>query len=177
MPTCYWLPITKYMYSSCGTFLYRKRLLQQNGDMRKRHLHACKLHLEQGHIYSHLSPPHPPLTDAIREAGWLCFLPPPPLPTHSPCWIYVIFSILGQKRGWPLFRCSKVLQLNSDSFCDYVRIWSAVIGHLEAEIGFWFFPQEMVKIYAPAYIWTERRYFGKSCRYNSRYSTGETPPI
>ncbi len=34
----------------------------------------------------------------------------------------------------------------------------------------------MVKIYAPADIWTGRRYFGKSCWYNSRYSTGETPP-
>jgi hypothetical protein len=34
----------------------------------------------------------------------------------------VIFSVLSQKRGWPLFRGSKVLQLNSDSFCDYVRI-------------------------------------------------------
>ncbi len=50
---------------------------------KERHLHACKLHLEQGHIYSHSSPspPHPPPTDAIREAGWVCFLPPPS--THA----------------------------------------------------------------------------------------------
>jgi hypothetical protein len=39
------------------------------------------------------------------------------------------------------------------------------------------FPQEMVKIYAAADIRTGHRYFGKSCGYNSRYSTGETPPI
>ncbi len=99
--------------------------------MRKRHLHAFKLQLEQGRILSPLPrPPHPPLTDAIREAGWLCVSCPPPFPpTHSPCWIYVIFSVLGQKRGWPLLRGSKVLQLNSDSFCDYVRIWTEVIGH------------------------------------------------
>jgi hypothetical protein len=123
--------------------------------MRKRHLHAFKLHLEQGHIYSHLSPtppPHPPLTDAIREAGWLCFLPPPLLPTHSPGWICVIFSVLGQKRGWPLFRGSKVLQLNSDSFCDYVRIWTEVIGHLWAELGFWFFPGKRWKYMRPRIV-------------------------
>jgi hypothetical protein len=29
------------------------------------------------------------------------------------------------------------MQLNSDSFCDYVRIWMEVIGHLWAELGFW----------------------------------------
>jgi hypothetical protein len=91
MPTCYWLPITKYMYSSCGTFLYRKRLLQQNGDMRKRHLHACKLHLEQGHIYSHLSPSPPtPASNRRDKRGLLALFPAPPLPTHSPCWICVI---------------------------------------------------------------------------------------
>jgi hypothetical protein len=46
-----------------------------------------------------------------------------------------------------------------------------------SRVGFLIFPQEMVKIYAAADIWTGRRYFGKSGRYNSRYSTGETPPI
>ncbi len=99
---------------------YRKRLPQQNGDMRKRDLHAFKLHLEQGRLLSPL--PRPPPPHAIR--GWraLCFLPPPPPPTHSPWLKYVIFSVLGQKQGQPLIRGSKVLQLNSDSFCDYVRI-------------------------------------------------------
>ncbi len=70
---------------------------------------------------------------------------PPPLPMHSPCWICVIFSVLGQKRGRPLFRGSKVLQLNSDSFCNYVWIWIEVIGHLWAELGFWFFPRKRWK--------------------------------
>jgi hypothetical protein len=77
----------------------------------------------------------------------------PPLPLLQsppfPGWIYVIFSVLGQKRGWPLFRGSKVLQLNSDSFCDYVRIWTEVIGHLWAELGFWFFPGKRWKYMRP----------------------------
>jgi hypothetical protein len=41
---------------------YRKRLLQQNGDMRKRDLHAFKLHLEQGRVLSPLPRPPPPRT-------------------------------------------------------------------------------------------------------------------
>ncbi len=69
---------------------------------------------------------------------WLCgswggswWTPPPPSHPRTPhCWIWTVFSVLGQKRGWPLFRGSKVLQLNLDSFWDYVQIWSAVIGHL-----------------------------------------------
>jgi hypothetical protein len=32
---------------------------------------------------------------------------------------------------------------------------------------FLIFPQEMVKIYVPTDIWIKRRYFDKSCRYNS----------
>jgi hypothetical protein len=39
-------------------------------------------------------------------------------------------------------RSLKVLQLNSDSFCDHVRILGAVIGHLEAEKDFCFFPRK-----------------------------------
>ncbi len=60
---------------------YRKRLPQQNGDMRKRDLHAFKLHLEQGRLPSPL--PRPPPTHAIR--GWraLCVLPPPPPSNHA----------------------------------------------------------------------------------------------
>ncbi len=51
-------------------------------------------------------------------------------------------GVFSQKWGQPLFRGSKVLQLNSDSFCDHVRIWMEVIGHLWAELGFWFFPEK-----------------------------------
>ena len=46
-----------------------------------------------------------------------------------------------------------------------------------SRVRFLIFPRKKVKIYAAANIWTGREYFGKSCRYNSRYSTGETPPI
>ncbi len=58
--------------------------------------------------------------------------PPPPFLSHSPPPMLNLcdFQLLGQKWRWPPFRGSKVLQLNSDSFCDYVRIWSEVIGHL-----------------------------------------------
>ncbi len=97
--------------------------------------------------------------------------PPPPPPTHSPCRILAIFRDLGQKQGWPPFRGLKVLQLNLDSFCDHVR------KTFRSRDRFLTFPQEMVKIKEPADIWTEHRYFDKSCQYNSRYSTGETPPI
>ncbi len=95
--------------------------------------------------------------------------PSPPLYSRTPhCWNWTIFSDLGQKRGRPPFRGLKVLRLNLDSFCDYVRILSAVIGHLWAEIDFWFFLRKW---------WTERRYFDKSCRYNSRDRTGDTAHI
>ncbi len=70
------------------------------------------------------------------QGEWCLSSHPPPPPTDSPCRISAIFSDLGQKRGRPLFRGLKVLQLNSDSFCDHVRIFGAVIGHLEAEMDF-----------------------------------------
>ena len=66
----------------------------------------------------------------------------------------VIFRDSGWKGGRPLFRDLKVMQLNSDSFCDYVRIWMEVIGHLWAELGFWFFSEKRVKISAAANIST-----------------------
>jgi len=72
-----------------------------------------------------------------------------PLPTASPWPKQVIFRVFAQKRGRPLFRGPKVLQLNSDSFCDYVRIRMEVIGHLWAELGFWFFPEKRWKYSRP----------------------------
>ncbi len=138
--------------SSCGTLFYRKRLPQQNGDMRKRDLHVFKLHVEQGQL---LSPPSPrPLPPPHAIKGWraLCLLlppSPPPPPTHSPWLKFVIFRVFSQKGGRPLFRGSKVMQLNSDSFCDYVRIWMAVIGHLWAELDFWFFLEKGWKYLRP----------------------------
>jgi hypothetical protein len=132
--------------------------------MRKRDLHAFKLYVEQGRL---LSPPPPrplPPTRDKRLAGSVCPAPPPS-PTH-PLWLkYVIFRVFGQKRGLPLFRGSEVLQLNSDSFCDYVRIWTEVIGHLWAELGLWFFPEKRWKYSRPRTL-RGREYFGRSCRYN-----------
>ncbi len=82
-----------------------------------------------------------------KESGAYHAPPPPPThpPTHSPCRILAIFNGLGQKLGRPPFRGLKVLQLNLDSFCDHVQIFGAVIGHLEAEIDFWFFPRKWWK--------------------------------
>jgi len=98
------------------------------------------------------SPPHrasvaPPAAtlSGLAEGRLL----PPPHPRTPHCWIGTVFSVLGQKRGWPPFRGSKVLQLNLDSFCDDVRILSAVIGHLWAEIDFWFFPRKWWKYMCP----------------------------
>ncbi len=98
---------------------------------------------------------------------------PPPLPRLNLC----DFQRPRPKARMASFRGSRVLQLNSDSFCDYVRIWTEVIGHLWAELGFWFFPGKRWQIFAAANIWTGCEYFGRSCRYNSQYSTAETPPI
>ncbi len=81
--------------------------------------------------------------------------PPPTHPRTPHCWIWSVFSDLGQKRGRPPFRGLKVLQLNLDSFCDYIRILSAVIGHWEAEIDFWFFPRKWWK-------YRRARIFGQS---------------
>ncbi len=80
------------------------------------------------------------------KGGQLRLFPPPPPHQRTPhCWIWSVFRDLGQKRGRPLFRGSKVLQLNLDSFCDHVRIFGAVIGHLEAELDFWLFPRKWWK--------------------------------
>ena len=50
------------------------------------------------------------------------------------------------------------MQLNSDSFCDSVQTWMEVIGHLWAELGFWFFSEKRVKIFAAANIWRARTF-------------------
>jgi hypothetical protein len=82
--TLMWLLVLSRVYSSWNFFVSKEAVAAERRYEKERHLYACKLHLEQGHIYSHSSPPpHPSLTDAIREAGCVCFLPPPP-PTHSP---------------------------------------------------------------------------------------------
>ena len=84
----------KLVYRSCGTSLYRERLQQQNGDMRKRdkvEATCTWLHLVQGHICSPspllalpLPLSHPPPINVIRGASLRPFPPPPPPPTYSP---------------------------------------------------------------------------------------------
>ncbi len=125
--------IVQFLWNS----FYRKRLPQQNGDMRKRDLHAFKLHLEQGRLLSPPPPrpPSPPTRDK-RLAGSVFPVSPPPPPTHSPWLKYVIFRVFGQKRGRPLFRGSIVLQLNSDSFCDYVRVSKSLGAYICGRIHF-----------------------------------------
>ena len=85
---------------------------------------------------------HPPPINAIRGAGLRLFPPPPP---HTPWGLWPVSGDLGQNRGWPPFRCLEVLQLNLASNCDYVRIFGAVIGHLEAELDFWIFDEKWWK--------------------------------
>ncbi len=77
------------------------------------------------------SPPHTTCGHVIR-ISWRETPPPspPPYPSTPRCWKLAISGDHRQKRGWPPFRGFKVLQLNLDSFCDHVRIFDAVIGHL-----------------------------------------------
>ncbi len=82
--------VLNQLYRSCGTFLYRERLQQQNGDMRKRdrvETTCTWLHLVQGHI-CYPSPPPPLLTPPFkcdnRTAGLRShFRPPSPAPPQE----------------------------------------------------------------------------------------------
>ncbi len=139
------------LYSSCVALFYRKRLHQPNGDRRKRDLHAFQVYVGQGRL---LAPPPPP--HAIRRPA-LCTLPVPPPCSHGQK--LVIFRKSGWKGGRPLSRDPKVMQLNSDSFCDSVQTWMEVIGHLWAKLGFWFFSEKRVKMSAAADIWRAQTFW------------------
>jgi hypothetical protein len=78
IPTTVYFVIVQFLWNS----FYRKRLPQQNGDMRKRDLNAFKLYVEQGQLLSP-PPPHPlrPTRDK-RLAGSVC--PAPPLHPRTP---------------------------------------------------------------------------------------------
>ncbi len=147
-----WVSPFSIVCSSCGTLFLSKEAVAAGRRYEKETSTCIQVAFFRARTYllsplPRPPPPHPPLTDAIREAGWLCSPPPS---THAfPMLNLCDFQRLGQKRGWPLFRGSKVLQLNSDSFCDYVRIWTEVIGHLWAELGFWFFPGKRWKYMRP----------------------------
>jgi hypothetical protein len=57
-------PKYSFLYRSCGTFLYRERLQQQNGDMRKRDKveSTCTWCKDKFAPLSPPCPPPPPLT-------------------------------------------------------------------------------------------------------------------
>ncbi len=63
------------------------------------------------------------------------------------------------------------MQLNSDSFCDSVRIWMEVIGHLWAELGFWF-SQKRGSKYSRPRTFEGSEHFDRSCRYNKPVQYG-----
>jgi hypothetical protein len=63
-----------------------------------------------------------------------------------------------------------------DSNSDHVGIFGAVIGNLEAEIGFFDFSQELVKICAGAENRASAEILTGRAGTTGRYSLGETPP-
>jgi hypothetical protein len=136
-PTNICFPVRLYTCSvPVELFISKEAVTAERRYEKERHsvkLHACKLHLvyKDEFVLSSPCPPPPPLTPASNKCDkGGHFLPPLPHPRTPHCWIGTVFSDLGQKRGWPPLRGSKVLQLNLDSFCDHVRIFGAVIGHL-----------------------------------------------
>ena len=67
------IPVRVSLYSFCVALFYRKRLPQQNGDRRKRDLHAFQVYVGQGRL---LAPPPPPTRD--KKAGLVYYDCPPP---------------------------------------------------------------------------------------------------
>ncbi len=67
--------------------------------------------------------------------------------------------------------------VNLDSNSDHVQIFSAVIGHLEAEIDFLSFHRIWWKFARGPKIWTPAEILTGWAGRTSRYSTGETTPI
>jgi hypothetical protein len=67
----------RYLYSFCVSLFYRKRLPQQNGDRRKRDLHAFQMYVGQGRL---LAPPPPPTRDKKAGLVYYACSPPPPVP-------------------------------------------------------------------------------------------------
>ncbi len=64
-----------------------------------------------------------------------------------------------------------------DSNSDHVRIFGAVIGHLEGEIEFLSFHRKWSKFAWPPKFWTPAEILTGRASTTSQYSTGETPPI
>ncbi len=115
-------------------FLYRKRPSQQNGERRKRNEKEDYIYVGCNQLLGHLHPSPPPRCNNGGSCSRLISGPPHPHTPHGR--ILTVSGDLGQNRGRPPFKSLKVLQLNLDSNCDYVRIFGAVTGHSEAEIDF-----------------------------------------
>ncbi len=116
----------------------------------------------------------------VRESG--AYQPPPLFLSHSPPPPPPWLNLNSFQRPRPKARMASIQSLESVVAEFGQLLWSSTYlkwsdRTLMSRVRFLIFPWEMVKIYAPADIWTGRRYFGKLCGYNSRYSTGETPPI
>ncbi len=67
--------------------------------------------------------------------------------------------------------------MNLDSNSDHIRIFGAVIGHLEAEIEFLSFHRIWSKFARPPKFWTPAEFLTGRAGTTSRYSMGEMPPI
>ncbi len=126
---------------------------------RERGLHICGVQT--------IARPPPPPPSRCDNGGSLLALhfqspspPPPPSPHTPPKQDYKPNSgSLGQNWGRPPFRSLWVWQLNLDSNCDYVRIFGAVIGHLEAEIEFLVFHRKWWKPLRAQRIWYPQRFW------------------
>ncbi len=89
-------------------------------------LHACKLHLEQGHIYSHLSPSPPtPASNRRDKRGRLALFPAPPLYPCTPHAEFMWFSASSAKSEDGLY-------LGAQKY--YSWIWTAFVIMYEFEV-------------------------------------------
>ncbi len=154
------------MYRSYGTFSYRERLKQQNGDIGKRN--GVKTiciwpHLVQGHVYSSLSPPSPPLTPPFKcdnkGSRPACHFRPPLSPPHR------IMDRFWQPR--PKSRMASTLKTVSMIAEFGQQLWSYTNFQdsdrtLRSRDRIFEFSQEMVKICAAARNLDTRVNFGKS---------------
>jgi hypothetical protein len=123
----------KWLFGSIWTFfISRERLLQQNGDRRKRDprenctYHECSW--KQDIIWLFASPLSP--FDLIRGVSWSPATLSPPFSHLTPYPIGTIFNCLAISWGWPLIWRLWVWQLVLDSNSDHVRFFGSVIGHL-----------------------------------------------
>ncbi len=125
-----------------------------------------------------LSSSPPPLTPPFKcdnRAAGLHAISAPPTPPPPPEEGQILAASPKVEDG--LHFGVWVWQLDLDSNSDYVQIFGAVIGHLEAEIRFLSFHRKWWKFARPPKFWTLTEILTGRAGTTSRYSTGETPPI